>query len=274
MKKRVIIIGGGAAGSMAALTAAQNGADVLLLEQNEIIGRKILSTGNGRCNFTNRFQDPSCYRSDNSGFAWKSIGKFSEPETTSFFKNLGIYPKDKNGYLYPWSEQASAVREALESALKLAKIRIHTGVRVFGIIPKKNGFQISFSKDGKKGMISGEAVILAAGSKAAAKLGSDGSGYDLAKMLGHKLVPVVPALVQLRCREKLYRQVAGVRTHGKVTVFIDGTETASDIGELQLTDYGISGSPVFQVSRFAARALDEGRDVRAVLNFYPECPEI
>ena len=88
MKKRVIIIGGGAAGSMAALTAAQNGADVLLLEQNEIIGRKILSTGNGRCNFTNRFQDPSCYRSDNSGFAWKSIGKFSEPETTSFFKNL------------------------------------------------------------------------------------------------------------------------------------------------------------------------------------------
>ena len=158
---------------MAALTAAQNGADVLLLEQNEIIGRKILSTGNGRCNFTNRFQDPSCYRSDNSGFAWKSIGKFSEPETTSFFKNLGIYPKDKNGYLYPWSEQASAVREALESALKLAKIRIHTGVRVFGIIPKKNGFQISFSKDGKKGMISGEAVILAAGSKAAAKLGTE-----------------------------------------------------------------------------------------------------
>lgn len=84
------------------------------------------------------------------------------------------------------------MREALESALKLAKIRIHTGVRVFGIIPKKNGFQISFSKDGKKGMISGEAVILATGSKAAAKLGSDGSGYDLAKMLGHKLVPVVP----------------------------------------------------------------------------------
>ena len=274
MRKRVIIIGGGAAGSMTALTAAQNGADVLLLEQNEIIGRKILSTGNGRCNFTNRFQDPSCYRSDNSGFAWKSIGKFSEPETTSFFKNLGIYPKDKNGYLYPWSEQASAVREALESALKLAKIRIHTGVRVFGIIPKKNGFQISFSKDGKKGMISGEAVILAAGSKAAAKLGSDGSGYDLAKMLGHKLVPVVPALVQLRCREKLYRQVAGVRTHGKVTVFIDGTETASDIGELQLTDYGISGIPVFQISRYAARGLYEKKEVFAELDFMPDFGDV
>ena len=269
---KVIIIGGGAAGSMAALTAAQNGADVLLLEQNEIIGRKILSTGNGRCNFTNRFQDPSCYRSDNSGFAWKSIGKFSEPETTSFFKNLGIYPKDKNGYLYPWSEQASAVREALESALKLAKIRIHTGVRVFGIIPKKNGFQISFSKDGKKGMISGEAVILAAGSKAAAKLGSDGSGYDLAKMLGHKLVPVVPALVQLRCREKLYRQVAGVRTHGKVTVFIDGTETASDIGELQLTDYGISGIPVFQLSAAVSEALQTNKKISASIDFFPAVP--
>ena len=272
MKKRVIIIGGGAAGSMAAHTAAQNGADVLLLEQNEIIGRKILSTGNGRCNFTNRFQDSSCYRSDNSGFAWKSIGKFSEPETTSFFKNLGIYPKDKNGYLYPWSEQASAVREALESALKLAKIRIHTGVRVFGIIPKKNGFQISFSKDGKKGMISGEAVILAAGSKAAAKLGSDGSGYDLAKMLGHKLVPVVPALVQIRCREKLYRQVAGVRTHGKVTVFIDGTETASDIGELQLTDYGISGIPVFQLSAAVSEALQTNKKISASIDFFPAVP--
>ena len=118
-------------------------------------------------------------------------------------------------------------------------------------------------------MISGEAVILATGSKAAAKLGSDGSGYDLAKMLGHKLVPVVPALVQLRCREKLYRQVAGVRTHGKVTVFIDGTETASDIGELQLTEYGISGSGL-QISRYAARGLYEKKEVFAELEFMPD----
>ncbi len=270
MKKRVIIIGGGAAGSMAALAAAGSGAEVQILEQNEMIGRKILSTGNGRCNFTNRFQDPSCYRSENAGFPWEVIGKFPEPETTAFFEKLGICPKDKNGYLYPWSEQASAVREALEAALELAKIRIHTGVRVFGIVPKKNGFQVSFSKDGKKGMISGDAVILATGSKAAAKLGSDGSGYDLAKMLGHKLVPVVPALVQLRCREKLYRQVAGVRTHGKVTVFIDGKETTSDTGELQLTDYGISGIPVFQVSRYAARGLYEKREVLAELDFMPD----
>ena len=270
MKKRVIIIGGGAAGSMAALAAAGSGAEVQILEQNEMIGRKILSTGNGRCNFTNRFQDPSCYRSENAGFPWEVIGKFPEQETTAFFEKLGICAKDKNGYLYPWSEQASSVREALEAALELAKIRIHTGVRVFGIVPKKNGFQVSFSKDGKKGMISGDAVILATGSKAAAKLGSDGSGYDLAKMLGHKLVPVVPALVQLRCREKLYRQVAGVRTHGKVTVFIDGKETASDTGELQLTDYGISGIPVFQVSRYAARGLYEKREVLAELDFMPD----
>lgn len=270
MKKRVIIIGGGAAGSIAALAAAGSGAEVQILEQNEMIGRKILSTGNGRCNFTNRFQAPSCYRSENAGFPWEVIGKFPEPETTVFFEKLGIYPKDKNGYLYPWSEQASSVREALEAALELAKIRIHTGVHVFGIVPKKNGFQVSFSKDGKKGMISGDAVILATGSKAAAKLGSDGSGYDLAKMLGHKLVPVVPALVQLRCREKLYRQVAGVRTHGKVTVFIDGKETASDTGELQLTDYGISGIPVFQVSRYAARGLYEKREVLAELDFMPD----
>ena len=272
MKKRVIIIGGGAAGSIAALAAAGSGAEVQILEQNEMIGRKILSTGNGRCNFTNRFQAPSCYRSENAGFPWEVIGKFPEPETTAFFEKLGIYPKDKNGYLYPWSEQASSVREALEAALELAKIRIHTGVHVFGIVPKKNGFQVSFSKDGKKGMISGDAVILATGSKAAAKLGSDGSGYDLAKMLGHKLVPVVPALVQLRCREKLYRQVAGVRTHGKVTVFIDGKETASDTGELQLTDYGISGIPVFQLSAAVSEALQTNKKISASIDFFPAVP--
>ena len=101
MKKESSSSAAEAAGSMAALTAAQNGADVLLLEQNEIIGRKILSTGNGRCNFTNRFQDPSCYRSDNSGFAWKSIGKFSEPETTSFFKNLEFIRRIKMAICIP-----------------------------------------------------------------------------------------------------------------------------------------------------------------------------
>ncbi|EEG88649.1 flavoprotein family protein [Coprococcus comes ATCC 27758] len=192
-----------------------------------------------------------------------------------FFKNLGIYPKDKNGYLYPWSEQASAVREALESALKLAKIRIHTGVRVFGIIPKKNGFQISFSKDGKKGMISGEAVILAAGSKAAAKLGSDGSGYDLAKMLGHKLVPVVPALVQIRCREKLYRQVAGVRTHGKVTVLSMGQKRLLISASCSLR---IMVFPGFRSFRSAVMqrevCMKRKKEVFAELDFMPDFGDV
>ena len=124
-----------------------------------------------------------------------------------------------------------------------------------------------------QGNFSGETLILACGSKAAPGTGSDGSGYKLAKRLGHHIIKPLPALVQLRCPEKFFKQLAGVRADASVILYSDGRKLAEDKGEVQLTDYGISGIPVFQVSRFAARALDEGRDVRAVLNFYPECPE-
>ena len=274
MKKQIIIVGGGAAGSMAALSAAREGADVTILERNEMIGRKILSTGNGKCNFSNTFQTPECYRSDDPDFAWSVIQKYPETETISCFEEMGIIPKDRNGYLYPRSEQAASVREVLEMALKRAGVRIITGMYVTAVEPKRKGFTvICQNKEKKKKSLFGDAVILTTGSKAASKLGSDGSGYDIAKMAGHTIVPVVPALVQLRCREKLYRAVAGVRTQAKVTLFVEGKEMASDTGELQLTDYGISGIPVFQISRYAAKGLYRHQEVWAELDFVPEYTE-
>ena len=109
--RHVAVIGGGAAGMMAAITAAREGVKVTILEHKDRIGKKILSTGNGRCNLTDTYQTPACYRSDNRDFAWNIIQKFNVEKTISFFKELGIYPKDRNGYLYPYSDQAAAILE-------------------------------------------------------------------------------------------------------------------------------------------------------------------
>lgn len=264
--RHVAVIGGGAAGMMAAITSAREGARVTILEHKERIGKKILSTGNGRCNFTNTYQTPACYRSDNRDFAWNIIQKFNVEKTISFFKELGIYPKDRNGYLYPYSDQAAAILEVLQIEVAKLDICVMTEINVLDIQPVKRGIRITTDKK----TITADSVILACGSKAAPVTGSDGSGYQLAKLLGHRIVPVLPALVQLRCAEKFYKSISGVRVQGTVEIYADDIFLASDTGEIQLTNYGISGIPVFQISRYAAKALYKKQSVTAVLNFMPD----
>lgn len=264
--RHVAVIGGGAAGMMAAITAAREGVKVTILEHKDRIGKKILSTGNGRCNFTNTFQTPACYRSDNRDFAWNIIQKFNVEKTISFFKELGIYPKDRNGYLYPYSDQAAAILEVLQIEIAKLNICVMTEINVLDIQPVKRGIRVTTDKK----TITVDSVILACGSKAAPVTGSDGSGYQLAKLLGHRIVPVLPALVQLRCAEKFYKSISGVRVQGTVEIYADDISLASDTGEIQLTNYGISGIPVFQVSRYAAKAIYQKQSVTAVLNFMPD----
>lgn len=264
--RHVAVIGGGAAGMMAAITAAREGVKVTILEHKDRIGKKILSTGNGRCNFTNIFQTPACYRSDNRDFAWNIIQKFNVEKTISFFKELGIYPKDRNGYLYPYSDQAAAILEVLQIEIAKLDICVMTEINILDIQPVKRGIRVTTDKK----TITVDSVILACGSKAAPVTGSDGSGYQLAKLLGHRIVPVLPALVQLRCAEKFYKSISGVRVQGTVEIYADDIFLASDTGEIQLTNYGISGIPVFQVSRYAAKAIYQKQSVTAVLNFMPD----
>ena len=126
-----------------------------------------------------------------------------------------------------------------------------------------------FTVESDQGLFQGNSLILAAGSKAAPASGSDGSGYELARSFGHTVVKPLPALVQLRCRGTFFKQLAGVRCEAVVRLVSNGKTLAADEGEVQLTDYGISGIPTFQVSRYAARALDEGRQVSALLDFFP-----
>ena len=264
--RHVAVIGGGAAGMMSAITAAREGVKVTILEHKDRIGKKILSTGNGRCNFTNTYQTPACYRSDNRDFAWNIIQKFNVEKTISFFKELGIYPKDRNGYLYPYSDQAAAILEVLQIEIAKLNICVMTEINVLDIQPVKRGIRVTTDKK----TITVDSVIFACGSKAAPVTGSDGSGYQLAKLLGHRIVPVLPALVQLRCAEKFYKSISGVRVQGTVEIYADDISLASDTGEIQLTNYGISGIPVFQVSRYAAKAIYQKQSVTAVLNFMPD----
>ncbi len=262
----VTIIGGGASGLTAAITAASAGVWVTLIEQNDRVGKKILSTGNGRCNYTNLHQEPSCYHSEDPSFPWGILRQFDAGETVKFFRELGIFPKNREGYLYPNSDQASSVLDVLRMECRRLHVEIRTDCRCTEIQPKKNGFRLKTTS----GEFPADRVILAAGSAASAVAGSGDLGYRLARQLGHRIVPVVPALVQLRCREDFYKSISGVRVAGEVAILADQVCIARDRGEIQLTNYGISGIPVFQVSGAAARALYDRQSVKAVLDFMPD----
>ena len=263
----VIVIGAGASGLMAAVTAAESNATVLLLEQKDRIGKKLRATGNGKCNFTNKDMDISHFRGDRR-LAETVIGRFGKDDCLRFFHNLGIYPKEKNGYVYPNSEQAVSVCDAFSYRIEQEKnIRLVTSAKVLCIKPQNNGFCVETEE---KARYEGRSVILAGGLLAAPKLGSDGSLFTAIKELGHRFSPIVPALCGFYCKGADFNKISGVRVAAKVTIFVDGQETASDTGEVQFTDYGISGIPVFQVSRFASMALYHKADVTASLSFLPD----
>ena len=273
-KKQVIIIGAGASGMTAAIFAARQGAKVTLLEHKDRVGKKILSTGNGKCNLSNRKMNADCYRSGGAAFPMQVIERFPVEETLKFFKELGILTKDRNGYLYPLSGQASAVLDVLRTELTECGVTVVTECEIKKILTpgeaERSGDRPGYRVESGKGMFLGDALILATGSRAAPVTGSDGSGYEFARRLGHKVIKPLPALVQLRCKENFYKPISGVRTDATVKIYGNGTFLAEDTGELQLTDYGISGIPVFQVSRYAVRALDAGEKVTAVIDFCPE----
>ena len=240
-------IGGGAAGMMAAIAAARGGAKVTLLEGNDRLGKKILSTGNGKCNLGNERLGIEDYYTGCPDLLEKLLGQFGTADTISFFQGIGLMVKSRNGYLYPACEQAAAVLDVLRYEVRAAGVEVATDFKAESIRLGRRARQ--FNVQGREGGRSFDRVILACGGKAVPKTGSDGSGYRLAEGLGHSLVPTVPALVQLRCREDCLKAVAGVRADAELSVCWQGKCISRERGELQLTEYGISGIPVFQLSR-------------------------
>lgn len=264
----IAVIGGGASGMLAAITALETNPDirVIIFDQKDILGKKILSTGNGRCNLTNEKMAPDYFRSDTPELLSSVLKAFDYPDTMHFFENLGLLLKSRNGYVYPRCDQAAVVRSVLDNRLKELGAETHRDTTVNAIVHTKKGFRIQTDHDD----FHADRVILATGGKASPKLGSDGSGYTLAKSQGHSVVPVVPALVQLKVKDFAFAKASGVRTDAKVTAKVKGKETASDTGELQITNYGISGIPVFQISRYISRALYEKQRSQVVIDFLPE----
>lgn len=264
--RHVVVVGGGASGLVAAISAARNGAKVTLIEQKDRVGKKILSTGNGRCNLTNTYMNSECFRSDDMSLVTEILKEFGVEDTKRLFEDLGVILKDRNGYIYPFSDQASTILDVLRMEVENLNICVVTEQKVKIILKEEHQFKITT----EKGHIVCDAVILATGGKASSVLGSDGSGYDLAKGFGHHISPVVPALVQLKCAGDFFKQIAGVRAHAKVSLYVDDMLVNSDTGELQLTNYGISGIPVFQVSRYAAKGIYSHKNVHAELDFLPD----
>lgn len=264
------IIGGGAAGLAAAIFASRRGKSVLLLERLPRVGKKILSTGNGRCNISNKMITPENYHGASPSFAMKALSAFSVRNTEDFFESIGLFlTEGENGKLYPRSLQATSVLDLLR--LELARLGIAETVDCMITSLKKKGdlFHLK-SEDGRT--FSSKTVICATGGKAAPSMGTDGMGYDLVKSFGHTLIKPLPSLVQLKT-DRPMRALKGVKHEGEATIFINGKEKRTTEGEILFTDYGISGPPIFNLSRFASEAVGTGQKVTVSLNLFPDMTE-
>lgn len=266
----IAVIGGGASGLMAAITAARAGAKTIIIEHMDRVGKKILATGNGKCNYTNALQGFAYYRGGNPAFVLPVLEQFSQNDTLAFFQELGIYPKCRNGYYYPASEQAASVLDVLRMEANYRDVHTELSQELSGIKKRKDGFSITTKKDS----FLVKRIIFATGLYASPKTGSDGSALCHIEELGHHFVNIVPALVPLKGKQSFFKALAGIRTEAAITLYIDNVFAVSEKGELQLTDYGISGIPVFQLSRYATKALFEKKRVSVKIDFMPQLSEI
>lgn len=259
---KIAVIGAGAAGMFAAVCAAERGAEVCLYEHMEEAGKKLLMTGNGKCNLTNLYVDGDCYYSDSDkeDILWQVLDGFTPTDTIAWFQQHGLMTRNRDGYIYPYCEQAAVVREVLLRSLEKAGVEICYGYDCYRSLKQlPDGAFLIGNREYDR-------LILACGGKSARHTGSDGSGYELAKKFGHHIIEPKPALVQLHTNLPEWKQLAGVRAQGSVTIH-GHTQT----GELQFTEYGISGIAVFQLSRLAVK---EGfsKPVEAYLDLCPEYP--
>ncbi|MFP4697604.1 MAG: NAD(P)/FAD-dependent oxidoreductase [Eubacteriales bacterium] len=265
-KNTVIVVGGGASGLTASIVAARQGAKVILLERMNRIGKKILATGNGRCNITNMNLTIDNYHGTNPEFALPALNKFDVEKTINFFKELGVYPKLENGYVYPYSNQASSVLNILRYEVERLGVNIICEEEAKEIIIKKNQFIVKTSKN----KYYGTKVILSTGGKSSPNLGSNGSGLKLARELGHTIIKPIPGLVQLEAKEKYLKQIKGVKIQGKITLCNQNEKVTVEKGEILFTDYGLSGIPVLQLSRFAGKLIENNKNPHVFIDFMPE----
>ena len=262
-----IIVGGGAAGLTAAASLLDSGLRVAVVERLDRVGKKLLSTGNGRCNLSNTDMRAALY-GPAEAFVAEVFAATPPQDVLGFLSRLGLLTATEDGRIYPRSMQAAAVLDVLRMACDRPDMQLMTGQRAVRISPSRRGGW-SVQLESGEGLFA-PALLCAMGGSAAPALGTDGSGVQLMTALGHSATPCVPALVQLRSDHPALRALKGIRVQAALTLRIDGAPAALETGELLFCDYGLSGVCVFQLSRLASRALAQGRRVEVWVNLLPE----
>lgn len=260
MNRKIVIVGGGASGMLAAIVAKNNGSDVILIERNDRLGKKLLATGNGRCNYTNIYLTIDNYSGKNPKFAYSALSSLDSYMTIDYFERLGITPAiENNGKVFPQSFQSSSVLDILRLELDRLDVKVELNTFVKDIMKENDKFIIK--TDNKN--YTADKVILATGGNAMPISGSDGNGYSICKKLNHKIIKPLPGLVQLNLQPKgkLFKQIKGVKVPGKVALYINDEFIKEDSGDVLFTDYGISGPPILQLSSKALIELDNKKDV-------------
>ena len=276
----VVIIGGGASGLAAAVEASRGGASVLVLEKNHVPGRKILSTGAGKCNFSNKAVKPSCYHGAAAAFLKKTFTALPPKEVLSFFDGLGLLRTEgENGRLFPRSMKAQDVVGVLMNELGSRDVRVATLTEAVSIKPAGGSFLVAARKvaplweknkpRGEEIAFSARRVILAAGSPCYPQIGGTSAGYALLRELGHTVSEVSPAIVPLKVREDLVKDLDGVRLEAGLCLKAEGHFLAEARGELLFTSYGLSGPAALDVSRAALEGLRDG-PVFAEADLFPD----
>lgn len=261
----IVIIGAGASGLVASIFAKNNNNKVTVLERYEKSAKKILVTGNGRCNYWNEFFDNSKFYSNNLEFIKEVNTLNNQKEVLTFFQSIGIVPSIKNGYYYPMSKEASSIRNTLINTSFFKGINILVNANVKDITKDNNKFIINYNEDET---ITADKVIIATGSNAYYK--DENIGYKFCQKFGHNIIKVMPSLVQLVGVGNYFKDWSGVRSNSSVSVYVDNELKKTEDGEIMLTDYGVSGICVFNLSGIANRAINENKKVELRINFLPE----
>ncbi|HIR30971.1 MAG TPA: aminoacetone oxidase family FAD-binding enzyme [Candidatus Faecousia faecavium] len=262
------IIGGGASGMAAALAAAENPqAQVILLERQARVGRKLQATGNGRCNLSNLHAGEKGYHGENPAFARYALEAFPPEKTLEWFRQLGLFTvAEDSGRVYPYSDQANSVVDVLRFALEKPNIQVKLGATVDKVRKVPEGFRLEFGGE----TLECQKLIVACGGLAGTKLGGTMSGYQLLRSLGHRCTKLRPTLVQLKTGWGGIAGLKGVRANCHAAIFRDGQLFRESSGELQFTDYGLSGPVIFEISRDVCQGKG---DWLCRLDFLPEIPE-
>jgi len=264
----IAVVGGGASGIAAAIGAGRKGASVIICERLPALGKKILVSGNGRCNLLNEKLDESFYNPPSHKLLRNVFSKFNKESLIEFFKGLGLELRSEEGRIFPVTNQSASVLTLLEIELRRLSVQVQLNSAVTHISPSKSAFSLA-TKSGKR--ISAKSVILAGGGKTYPALGSDGSAFALAASLGHRIITPVPAAVPVIVKDPLCHALQGQKIYARTKSVIDGKVVRETVGDLLFTKYGLSGTAILDISEEISIAVnrDNKKDATVCVDMTP-----